>query len=502
MTILPSGWASGPLSDFVTPRGKKVSPSHFPDQPFIGMDHVEAHTTKIIGSVPSRQMKSNASRFYKDDILYGRLRPYLNKVAQPAFDGLASGEFIVFEGSELIDPGFLRYRLHAQDFVNFASHLNEGDRPRVSFEQIGNFEILVPPPEEQRRIVERIEILFDEIDQGVESLRDAKKAVELYRQSLLKSAFEGRLTAAWRAKNADDLESADDLLLRIGEEHERRHRAALDEWQRAVAKWGVEGKRGRKPTKPRQMPSPLLVSPDAVDLLSQIPHEWGYTKLASLGELGRGRSTHRPRNDRQLFGGPYPFIQTAEVKAAGRSITKYRTTYSEAGLAQSKLWPEGTLCITIAANIAETAFLTFKACFPDSVVGFSAFDRIVMPAFVELFVKSTRSSIEEYAPATAQKNINLTTLESLVIPICSTAEQAEIVRILDAHLEATEALDAEVDASLARADALRQSILKKAFAGELALQDPTDEPASALLARIRLERDAEPSKRSRRRANP
>ena len=145
MTELPSGWASGPLSDFVAPRGEKVSPADFPKLPFVGMDHVEAHTTRIVGSVPSSQMKSRASRFYKNDVLYGRLRPYLNKVAQSKFDGLASGEFIVFEGNELIDPSFLRYRLHARDFVNFASHLNEGDRPRVNFDQIGNFEVQVPP---------------------------------------------------------------------------------------------------------------------------------------------------------------------------------------------------------------------------------------------------------------------------------------------------------------------------------------------------------------------
>ena len=124
MTELPRGWASGPLSDLVAPRREKVSPADFPELPFIGMDHVEPHTTKIVGSVPSRQMKSNASRFYKDDILYGRLRPYLNKVAQPKFDGLASAEFIVFKGNPLIEPGFLRYRLHAHDFVTFATHLN------------------------------------------------------------------------------------------------------------------------------------------------------------------------------------------------------------------------------------------------------------------------------------------------------------------------------------------------------------------------------------------
>ena len=79
MTDLPPGWARGPLSDFVTPRGEKVSPAAFSDLPFIGMDHVEAHTTRIIGSVPAGAMKSNAARFFAGDVLYGRLRPYLNK---------------------------------------------------------------------------------------------------------------------------------------------------------------------------------------------------------------------------------------------------------------------------------------------------------------------------------------------------------------------------------------------------------------------------------------
>lgn len=208
MTDVPTGWSAGPLSDFIEPRAERVSPANYPDLPFIGMDHVEAHTTRIVGSVPSRRMKSNAARFRKGDVLYGRLRPYLNKVAQPGFDGLASAEFIVFEGNELIDAGFLRHRLHARDFVSFASHLNEGDRPRVSFAQIGSFEILLPPPDEQRRIVYKIEALFDEIDRGVESLQTARRTISLYRQSLLKPPSRDasppgggwRTTRSWKAR--------------------------------------------------------------------------------------------------------------------------------------------------------------------------------------------------------------------------------------------------------------------------------------------------------------
>ena len=369
----------------------------------------------------------------------------------------------------------------------------------LSSSAFGTLPIPIAPTNEQHRIVEKIEVLFEEIDRGVQSLRAAKNGIALYRQSLLKSAFDGRLTADWRAQNPDHLEGPDALLAHIREEREARYQAALEEWEQAVAEWRKGGKKGRKPTKPSRNTKLLPVAPDEAETLSQLPQGWIYTKLANLGDLGRGKSRHRPRNDKRLFGGPYPFIQTAEVKAAGRSITEYRMTYSEFGLAQSRVWPEGTLCITIAANIAETAFLTFDACFPDSVVGFTAVEDIVVPKFVELFLKRTRSHIESCAPATAQKNINLTTLETLVIPLCGPGEQNEIVEILDARLEAAEMLDMEIDANLARAEALRQSILKKAFAGHLVPQDPDDEHASAILERIQAGRARTPARRRRAR---
>ena len=211
--------------------------------------------------------------------------------------------------------------------------------------------------------------------------------------------------------------------------------------------------------------------------------------MANLGKLGRGKSKHRPRNAPELFGGPYPFIQTGEVKAAGRVIHEQSQTYSELGLEQSKLWPEGTLCITIAANIAETAFLGFDGCFPDSVVGFTATKTLVLPAYVELFIRSVRTRIEAYAPATAQKNINLTTLENLVVPLCSLQEQQALVDQLEAILSMIEEQSCAIDDQLQKTDALRQSILTQAFAGQLVAQDLHDEPASVLLDRIKVERE-------------
>lgn len=148
--------------------------------------------------------------------------------------------------------------------------------------------------------------------------------------------------------------------------------------------------------------------------------------LAELGSLDRGRSKHRPRNDPKLLGGPYPLIQTGEVSNAGLYITEYQNTYSELGLQQSKMWNAGTLCITIAANIAQTAILTFNACFPDSVVGFiptDEIDAIYMHYWFSFFQKI----LDEQAPQVAQKNINLKILSELQVTIPSKEEQQEFV---------------------------------------------------------------------------
>ena len=136
--------------------------------------------------------------------------------------------------------------------------------------------------------------------------------------------------------------------------------------------------------------------------------------LPELGEFGRGISKHRPRNDPKLLGGEYPLIQTGDVAAAELYITDYSATYSEIGLKQSKMWNKGTLCITIAANIAKTAILTFDACFPDSVVGFMANDR-TSNVFIHYWFSFFQGILESQAPESAQKNINLKILSELKV---------------------------------------------------------------------------------------
>ena len=214
---------------------------------------------------------------------------------------------------------------------------------------------------------------------------------------------------------------------------------------------------------------------------------WEPKSLDELGYVSRGRSRHRPRDAAHLYGGPYPFIQTGNVKHSNLYITDYNQTYSEEGLAQSRLWNAGTLCITIAANIADTAILGIDACFPDSIVGFAP-NQSCNIFYIEYFMRTAKENLNRYAPATAQKNINLKILRELLIPFPPKVEQDKIVDELDRIFSITDQLDSIIDLESKRAQSLRQSILKHAFEGKLVPQDPNDEPAAVLLEKIKTEK--------------
>jgi len=279
----------------------------------------------------------------------------------------------------------------------------------------------------------------------------------------------GKLTEKWRNTHQDSLEDGDTLLEQIKAERKRHYQQQLEDWKQALKEWENNGKETKKPTKPQQPKDLPPLTKEELSNLPSLPNGWAYTYLAYLGHLARGKSKHRPRNDKRLFGGKYPFIQTGEVKAAKGILRNFSDTYSEFGLQQSKLWDRGTLCITIAANIAETCFLGIQACFPDSIVGFKSSDNIVNSKFIDYFIQSIKSKIQAFAPATAQKNINLTTLENLIIPFCSLQEQTQIVQEIESRLSVCDQLEATLTENLDKAEALRQSILKRAFEGKLVL---------------------------------
>jgi type I restriction enzyme S subunit len=184
-------------------------------------------------------------------------------------------------------------------------------------------------------------------------------------------------------------------------------------------------------------------------------------------EFGRGKSKHRPRNDPKLYGGRYPFIQTGDVRNCDHIILSSTQTYNEIGLAQSKLWPKGTICITIAANIAETGILGFDACFPDSVIGMVVNENKTTNEFVEYLLQFMKTHLKAQGKGSAQDNINLGTFENRLFPFPDLPIQRSIVDNLNFLTEYTGSLETIYRQKLAAIDELRQSILQRTFSGQL-----------------------------------
>ena len=186
--------------------------------------------------------------------------------------------------------------------------------------------------------------------------------------------------------------------------------------------------------------------------------KWPTQKLCQLGELNRGVSKHRPRNDPALLDGPYPLIQTGDVTNSGLYILTYSSSYSELGLAQSRLWKAGTLCITIAANIAQTSILTFDACFPDSVVGFIPGNQ-TNAIFIHYWFSFFQKILEEQAPQVAQKNINLKILSDLDVIVPPYDLQMQYAKFV----QQTDKTKTTISRSLEKLEALKKALMQEYF---------------------------------------
>lgn len=177
---------------------------------------------------------------------------------------------------------------------------------------------------------------------------------------------------------------------------------------------------------------------------------WNIKSLDQLGEFKRGKSKHRPRNDPALFiDGKYPLIQTGDIKAANLYIRKHHEMYNDFGLKQSKLWCENTLCITIAANIAETALLGYPMCFPDSVVGFTAYPDEASEIFMHYVFEYIKEKIQNSVGGSIQDNINIEYLTGLEFRIPDKPYQNKIAAVLssiDTKIELNQRINAELEA--------------------------------------------------------
>ena len=467
----PIGWVKTAIGNVTAPRGLKIKPSSMDDAPFVGLESIEAHTMRLLTLGSTMDVKSAGSYFTQGDVLYGRLRPYLNKIYMPDFTGLASGEFIVFPTQEFLDNAYLKYFLNQIEFATYATRINAGDRPRVDFGQLADYPFPLPPLPEQHRIVAEIEKQFTRLDASVAALKRARANLKRYRASVLKAACEGKLvpTEAELARSEGrDYEPADRLLERILVE--RR------------AKWESQKKRRRKYKEP--------AAPDTSDLPG-LPEGWVWCGIGESFDVYVGSTPRRARAD--FWDGDIPWVSSGEI-----SFTRIKATrecITEDGLKNSSvtLHPKGTVLLGMIGEgktRGQVSILDIPACNNQNSAAIRVSESGLPPEYVYYYLWGQYDATRRVGSGNNQPALNKTRVQELTLPLPPLAEQRRIVAEVERRLSVIQQAEATVEAGLKRAERLRQSILKEAFSGRLVPQDPNDEPASVLLERIRAEREA------------
>jgi type I restriction enzyme S subunit len=354
-----------------------------------------------------------------------------------------------------------------------------------------NTDITIPPTNEQKRIVAKIEELFSDLDKGVENLKTAREQLKVYRQSVLKHAFEGKLTAKWREQNKDKLQSADELMVSIKKARKSQYEKQIAEWKDKTTSWESDGKKGKRPTKPKPLKKRNSLTSKELALLPNLPTEWSWDKLGFMT-----CSPEYGTSEKSAKTGLMPVLRMGNIlnskfdwndlvySSNHEDITKYQLSCGDVLFNRTNS-PE---------LVGKTAIYKDErpALFAGYLIRVNHIDSIVKSDYLNQFLNShiaIQHGNSVKTDGVNQSNINGEKLQEYPFPYCSIDEQEEVVRILDEKLAKIDVMEDGLNFELNKAEVLRQSILKKAFSGQLVEQDPNDEPASALLKRIKTEKE-------------
>ena len=356
----------------------------------------------------------------------------------------------------------------------------------LSGKAFGSLPIPIAPTTLQRRIVAKIEELFSELDKGIENLKTARAQLNVYRQAVLKHAFEGKLTAQWREQNKDKLEKPEQMLARIKRERAAHYERQLQEWSTAVKEWESGGKRGRKPRKPKD-PKPLAeLDESAHQNLPQLPKSWAWVRLGWMScGVGYGTAAKSAKS------GTVPVLRMGNIQNAKFDWTDLVYTSDNDEISEYLLHDGDVLFNRTNSPelVGKTAIYKGErpAVFAGYLIRVNHIRTLVESQYINLFLNSLiarRHGNSVKTDGVNQSNINGAKLSNYPFPYCSIEEQSELVSRLEEKLSVLDEMETEIVKQAQKATALRQSILKKAFAGQLVAQDPNDEPAPVLLERI------------------
>ena len=476
---VPTGWAKTTLGEIAWPTRVRAVPTNVGELRYIGLEHIEPENMRLLGHDSAKLFRSSSLRFSTGDVLYGRMRPYLNKVWVAEFDGICSAEFIVFEKTRWLNNEFLAARLNADDFVAFAEEHASGDRPRVAFSQLAQFKLLLPPLAEQGRIAAKLGAAMARLREGESLVTRGRRRVEQYRQAVIDAAVTGQLSQAWRNGSADKGES---LLQRLLDDRIHKwENAKLLRRDTSGVNQGEEKRRSRyKRPKPPDQSVPQM-----------LPETWTWASIDQLAWASGYGTSIKCTYDAE--GPPVLRIPNVRERQLDFRDVKYAT---QAALPDSRFVTAGDMLLVRTNGskhlLGRAAVIQHE---PDRKYSFASYlirYRLVGDArlwsWISLAWDSAfvRSMIETRAKTTAgQYNLSLSNLSDIPIPLPPMDEQTFIVAGVARRLAAADKLAERLKEQLARSAEARRALLGSAFSGRLVDQNRREAPVSTIFAEVR-----------------
>ena len=441
---LPEGWILAPLCDVAKPSKEKIQPSECRSSPYLSLEHIEANTGRIIGRGTGADITSTKAVFHAGDVLYGKLRPYLNKVCIPDFDGICSTDILVFPKSKILQSQLLKMFLSGNKVVRFANHHMQGVQlPRISFEKLSELDFPLPPPAEQQRIVARVELLLAGVNAARDRLAKVPAILKRFRQSVLAAACSGRLTADWRQQNPD-----------------------VETDYRLYAKNSNVGQQKKEPVGP------------AKGTFEELPDKWHRVSLASICAdiVDCSHSTPKWTEHGRLC------IRTTNFLPGLLNLTNKQYVSEETYKKRiERLAPRaGDVLYSREGGILGVACIIPKhveLCLGQRMMLMRPVTNFSSEFFMHVLnCPETIAAVREMTGGSASPHLNVGDVKQFAIPLPSVVEQQEIVHRVELLFNLADKIEKRVKAAMARTEKLTQTILTKAFRGELV-------PTEAELAR-------------------
>lgn len=498
---LPKGWIKTTLGEITEPSRERALPIEVPDMRYVGLEHIEPQTMRLLGHIHARDVRSSSVRFLRGDVLYGKMRPYLNKVWVADFDGLCSAEFLVFRQIKGLNNQFLALRMNAEDFVKFANGQVSGERPRIDFDKLSHFPILLPPIAEQERIAAKLTETLSATERANIAAYRAQERLKHYRSAVIDAGVAGRLTTTGRKaqqkKKSAAAETGEILLQRLLEE--RRNRWYEVELQRLRA----IGKAPENEKWKSRYPDP---TPPMVASLPNLPEGWtwaspkqlssGDNHSLAIGPFGSNLKV----SDYRDSGVPIIFVRNIRSGIFSGDIMHF-VTHKKADELKAHQVKGGDILITKMGDPPGYACL-YPESAPNAIITADCI-RFQLSALLEkpkpflvyaINSKLGRDQILQVTKGVVQQKVSLSRFSAIALPLPPLVEQIKIVSEVERRLSAADRLDEALEQQLSRSHIVRQLLLNRAFAGKLVPQDSKDEPATILLEQIHVAREIEAKK--------